>query len=85
MMEKITIEIDSKWKYIARSPLYYIVQALQGVAITFAPLFLYWCGKWKTFQNYELVIVPICFALIYFVPLFYYVLGRAVMKELVKK
>jgi len=44
-METVTIEIDSKWVKLVRSPLYWIVAALQGVSITFAPLFLYWSGK----------------------------------------
>ncbi len=36
-MAKVTIDIDSKWLKIAHSPLYWIVAALQGVSITFAP------------------------------------------------
>jgi len=40
-----TIEIDSKWVKIVHSPVYWIVMTLQGVSITFAPLFLYWGGK----------------------------------------
>jgi len=44
-MEKVTIEIDSTWAKIARSPLYFVIVALQGVSVSFAPLFLYWSGK----------------------------------------
>ena len=84
-MNKITIEIDSKWQRVVHSPLYFIVATLQGVAITFAPLFLYWCGKGTFHKGYEWLVVPACFALIFFVPLFYYRLGGAVIKELRKK
>jgi hypothetical protein len=44
-MERVTVEIDSTWAKIARSPLYFVIVALQGVSVTFAPLFLYWSGK----------------------------------------
>ena len=84
-MEKITIELDGKWRKIARSPLYFIVAAFQGVAITFAPLFLYWCGKGGYFTGYEWLVVPCCFAIILLVPLFYYRLGGAVIRELRKE
>jgi hypothetical protein len=83
-MEKITIEIDAKWREIVRSPLYKVVAALQGVAVTFVPLFLYWCGKGR-FPGYEPVIVPACFVVIFLVPFFYYSLGAAVIKELLKE
>jgi hypothetical protein len=84
-MSKVTIEIDSKWQKIVCSPFYYVVAAFQGVAITFAPLFLYWCGKGRMFPGYEWIIIPACFALIILVPLFYYLLGAAVISELKKK
>ena len=84
-MEKITIELDVKWRRIARSPLYFIVAAFQGVAITFALLFLYWCGKGRIFTGYEWFVVPCCFAVIFLVPLFYFLLGGAVIRELRKK
>jgi hypothetical protein len=84
-MNKITVEIDSKWQKIVRSPFYYVIAALQGVAITFAPLFLYWCGKGQMFHGYEPVIVPFCFAVIFLIPAFYYWLGGAIIRELMKK
>ena len=83
-MEKITIELDVKWQRIARSPLYFVVAAFQGVAVSFAPLFLYWCAK-GMFTGYEWFVVPCCFAVIIFVALFYYLLGGAVIRELRKK
>jgi hypothetical protein len=84
-MEKVTIQLDAKWVKIARSPLYFIVAALQGVAVSFAPLFLYWCGKGGFFAGKEWIVVPLCFAVILIVSFFYYGLGAAVIKELRKE
>jgi hypothetical protein len=79
---KVTVEIDHKWVRIARSPIYFIVSALAGGSITFAPLFLYLSGKGKFYPGYEWIIVPLCFVVIYYVPLFYFRLGNVVAKEL---
>ena len=84
-MEKVTIEINSTCAKIARSPLYFVIAALQGVSVTFAPLFLYWCGKGGYFQGFERVVAPLCFAMIVLVPLLHFVLGGAVIKELRQK
>ena len=84
-MDKVTIEIDSRWVKIAHSPLYWIVAALQGVSVSFAPLFLYWSGKGTFFHGLEWIIVPSCFAVILLVGLFYMWLGGAVIGELRKK
>jgi len=83
-MAKVTIEIDSRWAKVVRSPLYWIVAALQGVSITFAPLFLYWSGK-GMFQGSEWLVVPSCIAVILLVGFFYMLLGSAVVGELRKK
>jgi len=79
---QVTVEISPRWVKIARSPLYVLVSALTGVSVTFAPLFLYWSGKGKFFPGYEWLVVPLCFAMIFFVPLFYFRFGSAVVKEL---
>jgi hypothetical protein len=84
-MDKVTIEIDSRWVKIVRSPLYWIVAALQGVSITFAPLFLYWSGKGMFHHESEWLVVPSCFAVILVVGFFYMLLGGAVIGELRKK
>ena len=84
-MEKVTIEINSTCAKIARSPIYFVIAALQGVSVSFAPLFLYWCGKGGYFQRYERVIAPLCFAMIVLIPLFYFAIGGAVIKELRQK
>jgi len=78
----VTIEIGSSWVKMVRSPLYYVVAVLTGVAITFAPLFLYWSGKGKFFPDYERLVAPLCFAVIFLVPWFYIRLGSMVIKGL---
>jgi hypothetical protein len=81
----VTIEIDARWQKIVRSPLYWIVAALQGVAITFAPLFLYWSGKGMFPHGYEWIVVPSCFGVIFVVGFFYMGLGGAVIAQLRKR
>jgi hypothetical protein len=77
----VTIEVDQKWVRAIRSPLFTIASALTGVSVTFAPLFLFWTGKGKFFPGYEWFVVPVCFAIIYLVPFFYFILGNMVAKE----
>jgi hypothetical protein len=84
-MQRVSIEIDAKWVKIVRSPLYWIVVALQGVSVSFAPLFLYWSGKGILFRGSEWLIVPSCYAAILLVGFFYMLLGGAVIGELRKK
>ena len=78
---RVTVEVDSILVAVARSPLYTILSALTGISVTFAPLFLYWSGQGK-FDRYEKFVVPACFAVIYFVGLFYLRLGNILAKEL---
>jgi len=84
-MERVTIDLDARWVRIIHSPLYWIVTALQGVSITFAPLFLYWSGQGKFYPGWQWLIVPACFAAILPVGFFYLLLGNAVAGELRKK
>jgi hypothetical protein len=84
-MEKVTIQVDAKWVKIVHSPVYWIVATLQGLSISFAPLFLYWSGKRQFYPGWEWIIVPSCFAVILTVGLFYLWLGNAVIGELRKK
>jgi hypothetical protein len=79
---KVTVEVDEKWVRLARSPIYLVVSTLTGVSVSFAPLFLYWSGKGTFYQGHEGIIVPLCFAVIYLVPAFYFSVGAAVAKEL---
>ena len=83
-MSKVTIELDAKWQKFVRSRLFHIVAAVQGISITFAPFLLYWTGKNSTLQAYEWVVVPVCFALVFIIPFFYFKLGAAVIRELLK-
>jgi len=84
-MKRVTIEVDARWVKIVHSPLYWTVAILQGVSITFAPLFLYWSGKGWFLNRWEWLIVPSCFAVILFVGFFYRLLGSVVIGELRKK
>jgi hypothetical protein len=81
----VSVEVNSTWVRLVRSPLYYIVAAFTGVSVSFAPLFLYWSGKGWFFHQHERVIVPVCFAVIFLVPFFYMRLGSMVIRELRKK
>lgn len=82
-MSTVSIEIDSKWVKRARSPLYWVVASCQGVAISFAPLFLFEAGKgW--FHKYGYLVAALCFATILLVGFFYLRLGSEVIGELRK-
>jgi hypothetical protein len=82
---KVIVEVDQKWVWLARSPIYYIVSGLAGVSVSFAPLFLYQSAKGTFYHGHEWIIVPLCFAVIYIVPVFYFSLGEPVAKELRRK
>lgn len=84
-MSTVSIQIDSRWVKIARSPLYFVIQALQGISVSFAPLFLYWSGKGHYFGGLEWLVVTLCFAVIFLVPAFYFWLGGVVIGQLRQK
>jgi hypothetical protein len=86
-MAKVTVvvEIDSRWVKAVHSPVYWAVAALQGVALTFAPLFLFWSGRGRFFHGVEWIVVPVCFAMIYLVGMFNGALAAAVVKGLRKE
>lgn len=84
-MDKVSIEIDSRWVKVARSPVYFILAALQGISVSFAPLFLYWSGRGNYFSGLEWLVVPLCFGIIFVVPAFYFWLGGSVMRQLRQK
>jgi hypothetical protein len=79
---RVTLELNPIWVRMARSPIFLLVTALMGVSVTFAPLFLYWSGQARFFPGFEWIVVPLCFAVIYCVPGFFFVLGQAVAKSL---
>ncbi len=81
-MPDVTVKISSKWVSIINSPLMWVIWALQGVSITFAPLFLYWSGKGWFFPEAQWIVIPSCFVVILLIPLFYMFLGSLVVKQL---
>lgn len=81
-MSPITVEISPRWVAIIKSPLMYVIWMFQGVAVTFAPLFLYWSGRGTVPPEIQWLVVPLCFALVYIVPLFYFAFGNSVIKQL---
>jgi len=78
----VTIEINPKLVKIVRSPIYFLATGLMGVSVTFAPLFLYWSGQGKFLPDFEWIIVPLCFAVIFFVSVFFSALGQIVAEAL---
>ncbi len=81
-MEKVTIEINARWGRLVRSPVMLVIAALQGISITMAPLFLYWSGKGEFYPQNSQWLVPLLFAIVYLVPLFYFFIGGPVVKAL---
>ena len=81
LMSTVSIEVDSKWVKRVRSPLYWAVATLQGVALTFAPLCLFASGK-DFFHKYDYLVAASCFATILLVGFFYVRLGSEVAREL---
>jgi succinate dehydrogenase/fumarate reductase cytochrome b subunit len=80
---KVTVEVDSKWAKIARSPLYWIVSSLQGVTVGFTPFFFYFGGK-GSFRQSSWFVLPLWYLLFMTVFLFYLRLGNGVVKDLRK-
>jgi hypothetical protein len=79
---RVTVEVSLKLVKIVRSPIYFLATGLMGVSATFAPLFLYWSGQGKFFPEFELIVVPLCFAVIYGVSVFFFALGQIVAEAL---
>jgi hypothetical protein len=84
-MDKVSIEIDSRWVKIARSPFYFIIAAFQGISVSFAPLFLYRSGKGSYFDGLQWFVAPLCFGIIFVVSVFYFWLGGSVIRQLRQK
>ena len=81
----VTVEIDSGWVKFVRSPAFTVVSALSGVSVSFAPYFLSLSGQGRFYYGSEWLIVPLCFAVIYLVPLVYISIGSSIIKELKKR
>jgi hypothetical protein len=80
-MSTISVEIDTKWVRRARSPLCRVVFALQGVAVTTAPLFLYGAANGR-YGRFDYPVAAACLATIYLVGWFYVRLGSEVVGQL---
>jgi hypothetical protein len=78
----VAIEINPKLVQIVRSPIYFLATGLMGVSVTFALLFLYWSGQGRFFPDFEWIIVPLCFAVIFCVSVFFFALGQSVAEAL---
>lgn len=79
-MDMITIQIDAAWAKRIRSPFYSVIAALQGVAVSFAPLFIFMTAKGYIFRGAEWIVVPLCFACILLVGFFNIRLVQATVK-----
>ncbi len=80
-MSTVNVEINSKWVKRAHSPLYRVVATVQGVAISFAPWFLFEAGQGR-FHKYDYPVAAACAAMIVLVGSFYVHLGNEVIREL---
>lgn len=71
-MEKVSVEIDARWIRRINSKGFGIISALQGVAITFCPLYIYFAGTMGILQDHPLlkwIVLIASFATIYVVGL----------------
>ena len=80
-MSNTTVEISPKWVSAINSPLMWVIWILQGVAVSFAPLFLYWSGQGWFFPEARWVVIPLCFGVILLVFFFYMGLGSSIIKQ----
>lgn len=81
MTNPVVVEISPKWVSLIKSPLMWLVWALQGVAITFAPLFLYWSGRELFVPAERRIVVPACFLMIFLEGLFFCSLANHVIGQ----
>jgi hypothetical protein len=80
-MPGTTVEINSLWTSLVRSPLMLVIWGFQGVSVSFAPLFLYWSGKGWFFPQARSIIVSACFLIIVFEGLFFMGLANHVVRQ----
>jgi hypothetical protein len=87
MAEPVAVTISPIWVSLINSPLMWVVWSLQGVAISFAPLFLYWSGRGEGlfFSVPNWVVVLLCFAVIVGEGFFYLSLGNHVVGQVRRK
>jgi hypothetical protein len=57
-METVSVQVDSKWARIIRSPIYWVVTALTGVSVTFFPAYLLELGRnGHTFFDWQVLLL----------------------------
>ena len=89
-MDKVTIQLDSKWVAEVHSPTKLkVLAALTGVSITFAPVFLFFSGYQVGRSSLRaaiawVIVGLLCFASIHFVGRFFIRLGWAVVGEILQ-
>ena len=83
-MDNVNVVINSKWVKRINSPLYTIVQALTGISVSFAPLFLYFAGEWGLIGLSKWLIFIVCYGIIFLVSAFYMGLAFSVIKPIRK-
>lgn len=82
-MASIVVSVDEKWASRVRSPLYRIVEALSGVAITFAPALLYYAAASDHLAvALKSGMIALAAALIFLVPLFYISFARSIIRRI---
>jgi hypothetical protein len=82
-MASIVVSVDEKWERRVRSPLYGIVEALSGVAITFAPGLLYYAAASDRLPvGLKSGMILLAVALIFLVPLLYMSFARSVIRRI---
>ncbi|MGL4465807.1 MAG: hypothetical protein ACRC1K_26950 [Planctomycetia bacterium] len=79
-MERVTVEVAAWRGRMARSPAYWFAAALQGVAVTFAPLGAYALGA----AGYPIwhPLLWGCLAATYFVALYHFVFSGVLIQKL---
>lgn len=81
MPNSVTVEISPKWVSLINSPLMWLVWVFQGVAITLAPICLYWSGKGWFFPAERSIVIGACFAVIFLEGFFFCSLANQVIGQ----
>jgi hypothetical protein len=83
--DTVTVQVDAKWLRRVKSPIIMTpIAAMTGVSVSFAPLYLLWCGQLAEFGYSEWIGIPIALFVINVVPGFYMGLASEVIAQLLK-
>ena len=83
--ESATVAISGVWVRRINSPIYFVVAALTGVAVTFVPMALLALGIKNEWDMLTVAVAALCFAIVYAVPLFYIRLAGEVIRQIHRK